>query len=51
MLNRNKRPGYQAYDEIDDETGMVKILFIHLKISNFEHVRMFVRKNVLNTQS
>ena len=51
MLNRNKRPGYQAYDEIDDETGMVKILFIHSKISNFEHIRMSVRKIVFDTQS
>jgi len=25
VMNRNKRPGYQAYDEIDDETGMLKV--------------------------
>lgn len=25
VLNRNKRPGYQAYDEVDDETGMLKV--------------------------
>lgn len=25
IQNKNKRPGYQAYDEVDDETGMLKV--------------------------
>lgn len=25
LSNKKKRPGYQAYDEIDDETGMLKV--------------------------